>query len=162
MNSSQPPGPGTMAETIRAAERVLRKRAGAATPGHWERPLSTRHKNAVTAVLPQGEPERYPGGIIPATRASGYYGTLAGQRERCAIATAPLDSMGAFARPRSGADLEYIALMGPPVGLALAGLLRHTAALIDASGGIAGTQSSITVYLLARQVLREDEGEEQQ
>lgn len=125
----------TATETLRAAAKLMRERAQAATPGPWERPLDTRHKDFVMAALPADEePRTWEGGIIPAQFSThkGPTGRYAGQRERVGVVSAAIMSIGGFIRKRSGRDLEYIASMHPLVGAALADWLDREAALIDA------------------------------
>lgn len=123
-----------VAETLRRTAKVMRERANAATPGPWERPLDTRHKNAVIAALPEGEQGQYEGGSIPAewSHHKGITGRYAGQRERVGVVSAAIWSIGGFTRKRSGRDLDYIASMHPLVALTVADLLDREAALIDA------------------------------
>jgi len=102
---------------LRAAAALVRERAVAATPGPWHRPLNTRRKNAVRAVLPEGERGEWIDGIDPST----------GMREHCTVATIPIWSDGKFARARGGRDLEWIALIGPVVGEPLAAWLETVA-----------------------------------
>src|ERR1017187_5317330 len=116
-------------QELREAAKLMRERAEAATPGPWERPLDTRHKNFVMAVLPEGEQGRYKSGNIPAEFAShkGPTGRYAGQRERVSVVSAAIWSIGGVISKRRGRDLDYIASMGPPVALAVADLLDRTA-----------------------------------
>lgn len=120
------------AEILRRAATLLRKRAEAATPGLWERPLDIRTKDIIIAALPEDEaPRRWQDGTIPADAASwsGPTGRYAGQRERCVIASVPANNITGFDRKRSGRDLDYIASMHPIVGLAVAKLLATAADL---------------------------------
>jgi len=112
----------------------MRALATAATPGPWERPLDTRHKNLVGAALPDGEQGRFTDGTVPDYMTSGYLGRYRGQRERVAVVSCNTWSDGHFARKRSGRDLEYIASMGPHVGLALADWLDAVAGQAEQSG----------------------------
>lgn len=123
----------TPAETMRAAAKLMRERAAAATPGPCERPLDTRDKNFVMAALPDGEEGSYRSGIIPAefARHKGLTGRYAGQRERVSVVSAAIWSSGGFIRKRSGRDLEYVASMHPLVGAALADWLDAAAQAWD-------------------------------
>jgi hypothetical protein len=117
------------AETIRRAAKLMRERAGAATPGPWERPLDTRYRDFVMAALPEGEQGSYRDGLIPAEFAShkGPTGRYAGQRERVSVVSAAIWSIGGFVRKRSGRDLDYIASWHPGVTLAVADWLDEVA-----------------------------------
>jgi hypothetical protein len=117
------------ADELRAAAKLMRERAEAATPGPWERPLDTRHKNFVMAALPEGEQGSYVSGTIPAEFAhhSGITGRYAGQRERVSVVSADIWSPGGFMRKRSGRDLDYIASWHPAVALAVADWLDRFA-----------------------------------
>jgi hypothetical protein len=118
-----------VASVLEQAAAQMRERAAAATPGPWERPLDTRHKNLVGAALPEDEePRQWQGGIIPESFAqySGYSNRYAGQRERVGVVSAAILSVGGFTRKRSGRDLEYIAAMHPGVGLAVAEWLEES------------------------------------
>ena len=126
--------PETPAQFLRRAAALIRKRASEATPGPWERPLDVRGKTVVIAPLPDDEkPRTWRNGIIPADAVSrgGPTGRYAGQRERTCVVSAPSDSITGFYRKRSGRDLEYIALMHPGVGLAVADLLEDHAGSYD-------------------------------
>lgn len=115
---------------IRRAAALMRKRAQEATPGPWERPLDTRHKNIVGAALPDDEkPRHYLSGIIPEEfgKHPGYENRYAGQRERVSVVECPTSRLGSFERERNGRDLEYIAAMHPGVALAVAEWLEETA-----------------------------------
>lgn len=118
------------AELLRRAAALMRKRAEAATPGPWERPLDTRSKSIVGAALPDDEePHSWKDGIIPEefSKYPGYSNRYAGQRERIVIAQCPIWSDHSHERKRNGRDLEYIASMDPRVGLALADWLENEA-----------------------------------
>ncbi len=110
------------ADRLREAAGVVRKRATEATPGPWHRPLNTRRKSSVRGPPPEGERGEWIDGIDPST----------GERENCTVATIPIWSDGTFARKRGGRDLEWIALMSPAVGEALAAWLDDTAATVEA------------------------------
>lgn len=116
----------TPAEELREAAKLMRKRAGAATPGPWERPLDTRYRNFVMAAMPDDETGSWNDGIIPAEFAShkGPTGRYAGQRERVSVVSAAIWSIGGFVRKRSGRDLEHIASWHPLVALAVADWLE--------------------------------------
>lgn len=116
------------ADELRQAAKLMRKRASEATPGPWERPLDTRHKNLVIAALPEGEQGQRMDGTIPAEwhYFSGPTGRYAGQRERVVVVSAEAGMLG-FARKRSGRDLEHIAGMHPAVALAVADWLEQVA-----------------------------------
>jgi hypothetical protein len=120
-------------QELREAAKLMRERAEAGTPGPWERPLDTRHKNFVMAALPEGEQGSHTDGMIPAEFSShkGPTGRYAGQRERVGIVSAAIWSIGGFVRKRSGRDLDYIASMHPTVTLAIAKLLEARAAEYD-------------------------------
>lgn len=123
------------AAVLRRAAALLRKRAGTATPGPWERPLDTRSKSIVGAALPDDEePRTWKDGIIPEefSKYTGYSNRYSGQRERIVIAQCPTGSDHSHERKRNGRDLDYIASMDPRVGLALADWLDREAALLDA------------------------------
>jgi hypothetical protein len=142
----------TPAETLRKAAALMRKLASEATPGPWERPLDTRHKNAVIAALPEDEdPRQWQGGVIPAEFAShnGPMGRYAGQRERVGVVSADIWSTGGFIRKRSGRDLEFIASMHPLVGLALAGLLDDSAAYYE---GLSANEAAFVAAALGGDV----------
>lgn len=120
------------ADELRTAAQQLRKRATAATPGPWQRPLNTRYKCTVTGALPEGERGQWIDGIDPATE----------QRERATVATIPTWSNGRHSRQRGGRDLEYIASMHPGVGVAVADWLDAAAVGYDATvKGAAGVWS---------------------
>lgn len=133
--------PESPASVLRRAARTVREKAEAATPGPWERPLDVRHKCFVGAALPGDEyPHDHISGIIQDYGQGGYRGRYIGQRERCEVVSAPTWGNGKFYRgsfippgetrrppSRSGRDLDYIALMNPLVGLALADWLDVTA-----------------------------------
>jgi hypothetical protein len=119
---------------LRAAAKLMRELATAATPGPWERPLDTRYKNLVGAALPEGEQGRFTDGLVPDYMNSGYLGRYRGQRERVAVVSCNIWSDGSFARKRSGRDLEYIASMHPAVALALADWLDAIAEQAEQSG----------------------------
>lgn len=131
-------------ETLRAAAKLMRERAAAATPGPWERPLDTRHKNLVIAALPEGEQGQWIDGCIPAewSHHKGVTGRYAGQRERVGVVSADVWSVGGFMRKRSGRDLDYVASMHPGVALAVADWLDAEAAR---------AQTLISPRLLCRQ-----------
>ena len=114
----------TPADELRAAAKLIRERAEAATPGPWERPLDTRHRNFVGAALPANETGRWEGGIIPGYMTSGYLSRYVGQRERVCVVSCESWSDGHFVRKRSGRDLDFIAGMHPGVALAVADLLE--------------------------------------
>lgn len=119
------------ADTMRRAAGLMRKRAGAATPGPWERPLDVRSKAIVIAALPMDEePRQWIDGIIPDNAATwkGPTGRYAGQRERTVVASVPANNITGFNRKRSGRDLEYIASMHPVVAQAVAEWLEAEAA----------------------------------
>lgn len=110
-----PGGGRPLAETLAAAvlgaaapplspeerERIaaIRRRMKARTPGPWARPLNTRWKNVVTALMPKGDPASR---LRDNTDANG-------QPERTTIVAAPTWSMGGFLRKQSGKDLDFIA-----------------------------------------------------
>ena len=77
----------------------IKARAKKATPGPWHRPLNTRWKNAVTGIMPKGDPAST---LINNTDHEG-------NPERITIVTAPTWSSGGFFRKQSGKDLEFIA-----------------------------------------------------
>jgi hypothetical protein len=104
-------------EMLRKAAAKLRKVAGAATPGPWERPLDVRYKAVVTAALPEGETGRWKSGNTPD-----------GQRERVGVVQLNIWSDGKHMRPRGGRDLEWIALANPLLAGPLERLLLTTAA----------------------------------
>jgi len=135
------------AETMRAAAKLMRERAVAATPGPWERPLDTRHKNFVMAALPDGEEGSYRSGTIPAEFAShnGPTGRYAGQRERVGVVSAAIWSSGGFMRKRSGRDLEYVAAMNPLVGAALADVLDKIAWMVETDPDMLGCDEVLKV-----------------
>jgi len=119
------------AEVMRRAAARLRKLAGDATAGPWERPLDTRHKDFVGAALPDDEqPRTWRDGIIPEefSQYPGYQYRYAGQRERVCVVQCNTCSDGSHDRKRNGRDLEYVAAMDPIVGLALARWLEAEAA----------------------------------
>jgi hypothetical protein len=133
------------ASLLRRAAEALRRRAIEATPGPWERPLDVSNRDFVIAELPAGEqPLAWDGGVIPAefSEMPGFLGRYAGQRERVTVASCPSRRTGKFARPRSGRDLEYIAMMHPGVGLAAASWLESAVAdaekclFASADGGV--------------------------
>lgn len=133
-------------EDLESAEKLLRKRATEATPGPWERPLDTRSKSIVGAALPAGEnPGGWIDGIIPAEFSSygGHENRHAGQRER----------------QRSGCDLEYIALVDPDVGLAIADWIlesiRAIGFLYDGEGEDFLEKSFASVLKVSRSILRD-------
>jgi hypothetical protein len=139
-------------DELRAAAKLMRERAMAATPGPWERPLDTRHKNVVIAALPEGEQGSWISGTIPAEFAShsGITGRYAGQRERVSVVEANIWSIGGFTRKRSGRDLDYIASMNPVVALAVADWLDNEAAateLVAAEGPAIGLPTPAAVKL---------------
>lgn len=78
---------------------AIRRRMKARTQGPWSRPLNTRWKNVVTAVMPKGDPASR---LHDNTDANG-------QPERTTIVAAPTWSMGGFLRKQSGKDLDFIA-----------------------------------------------------
>jgi hypothetical protein len=132
----------TAAETLQRAAKMMRERAEAATPGPWERPLDTRHKDFIGAALPEDEePHTWQGGIIPESlgQHKGYQYRYAGQRERVCVVQCPTDSLGDHARKRGGRDLEYIASMHPGVALAVADWLDDEA---ERAAGMAGYEDS--------------------
>lgn len=112
---------------LREAARLMRERATAATPGPWERPLDTRHRNVVGAELPGDETGQFKDGVVPDYMTSGYTGRYRGLRERVCVVSCETWSGGAFTRKRNGRDLEYIASMHPGVALAVADLLDRIA-----------------------------------
>jgi hypothetical protein len=111
-----------IADELREAAALLRKRGSEATPGPWHRPLNTRYKASVRAPLPQGEQGTWRDGIDPDT----------GEREPCTVVSAPVWSNGRHYRKRSGRDLEWIALMDPLLAEPLASWLEETATRYDA------------------------------
>ncbi|MFJ6316034.1 hypothetical protein ACIQJW_08135 [Streptomyces californicus] len=120
------------ADLLRAAADLLRAAGRAATPGPWRRPLNTRYRCSVTGPLPEGERGNWIDGIDPATE----------EREQVTVATIPIWSTGKHSRQRGGRDLEYIALVHPGVGLALAAWLDRAAVEYDATvRGAAGVWS---------------------
>lgn len=108
----------TVADELRQAATLLRKRGAEATPGPWTRPLNTRWKATVRAALPEGEQGEWRDGIDPDT----------GQRELCTVVKVQIWSDGRHYRKRSGRDLEWIALMDPEVAEPLASWLESEAA----------------------------------
>jgi hypothetical protein len=127
-NADNTPG-NLVAALLERAATGMREKATAATPGPWERPLDTRHKNLVGAALPEDEePRQWQGGIIPESFAqySGYSNRYAGQRERVEVVQCSTWSDGRHDRKRNGRDLEYIAAMHPGVGLAVAEWLEES------------------------------------
>ncbi len=105
------------ATRLREAAALIRRLAADATPGPWHRPLNTRTRSSVRAPLPEGERGEWLDGIDPFT----------GQREHCTVATIPIWSNNKFVRQRGGRDLEWIALMHPGIGEALAAWLERAA-----------------------------------
>jgi hypothetical protein len=133
---------------LRQAAALVRQRATDATPGPWDRPLNTRRKSSVRAPLPEGERGEWIGGTDPST----------GKREHCTVATIPTwEGTGKFARERGGRDLEWIALMHPVVGEALARLLETEAASNagdeDHAGCTAETCATAAALALADAIL---------
>lgn len=126
-------------QIVETALKILRKRLTEVTPGHWERPLDTRYRNFLGAALPEDEtPHGHISGIIQPYHSHGYQSRHVGERERCTVVTVPIWSDGRFARgsfvrppqvkkrSKSGPDLEYIALMDPRLGAALADWLEES------------------------------------
>jgi hypothetical protein len=122
----------TPAEELRAAARLMRKRATEATPGPWERPLGVPSRSFVGAALPEGEQGRYRDGLIGDWATKGYLSRYRGQRERVSVVSCATWDDGTFVRQRSGRDLEYIASMHPLVALAVADWLDATAGQAEA------------------------------
>lgn len=135
------------AEILRRAAKVLREHAEAATPGPWEhvdysdppyQPLTSNGEKSTFmgcgSVITMGE--YVEGGPIAAPNGDLY--------------------------PRSGYspkdDMALIALMHPPVALALATVLDGLATVIDGTVGDAAAESIFESELaLARAILREPE-----
>lgn len=94
-------------EVLDQAVARLWFKVSAATPGSWWRPLRLNTRVAVLADVPQDEQLPHPKEPNVAT-----------------VVVAPSLTNGRFQRKRSGRDLEYIAMMDPTVGKALADLLH--------------------------------------
>lgn len=128
---------------LRQAAALVRQRAAEATPGPWDRPLNTRRKSSVRAPLPEGERGDWLDGIDPST----------GKREHCTVATIPIWSDGTFARERGGRDLEWIALMHPGVGEALAVLLETAATYVGGEPQVAYPSHVVRAVAVADAIL---------
>lgn len=120
----------TAVDDLREAARLMRERAEAATPGPWDRPLTVRYKNVVTAWKPADEPRRE---------------WLDGRPERCAVVTTPTWDTGKFMRQRGGRDLEHIAAWHPGVALAVADWLDGEASFRVAAHDFGLTGGAVTL-----------------
>ena len=114
-------------DELRRAAKLLRERAGNATPGPWTSSRTDAGARYSALVAPTKHPDRR-GACWDYD--SAYGGCLVGE------------SLVA-------ADREYIALMHPPVALALADWLDD-----EAARGL-GRPDNVAAYAVARAVLRE-------
>ena len=98
----------------------IQRRADAATPGPWARPLNTRYRASVTADMPKGDPSsRWRDQV-----------DHEGNAERVSIVSCPIWSDGKFFRKQSGRDLEFIAHARTDIPALLA-MVREQQARID-------------------------------
>lgn len=117
------------AETLRRAAKLMRERAGAATPGPWEHPLDYDVTH-------------------------GYH--VRGDKH-VATRVANCDAGdGGIGDEEAAGNANYIASMHPMVGLAAADWLDHTATLIgDNAARFGSTQASGLALITARVYLGE-------
>jgi hypothetical protein len=122
------------AELLRRAAKVLREHAEGATPGPWSH---VDHGPKPSAFMGCGHVITDGEGIEG--------GEIAGP-------TGDLYPRGVYSPFE---DMAYIALMGPPVGQALAALLDDLADSLDQDGGVVQDSGTAGAIDIARAILRE-------